>query len=80
MNYGMTLTARESTMLLGILDDLLRKPYNEINQWLGSETIVDMATLAHKMRYNDYCIEHDKHYEDLTEDDFLSDYYDRYEE
>lgn len=79
MKNGMTLTAREATMLLGILEDLQRKPMNELNKWMGSQTIKQMGELAHRMRYNDYCVEHHMSVDEMTEDDYMRDYYDRYE-
>lgn len=79
MKNGMVLTAREATMILGILQDLQMKPAKELNTLLGSRTIEEMGVLAHKMRYNDYCVEHHMTVDEMTEDDYMRDYYDRYE-
>lgn len=79
MKNGMVLTAREATMILGILQDLQMKPAKELNTLLGSRTIEEMGILAHKMRYNDYCVEHHMTVDEMTEDDYMRDYYDRYE-
>lgn len=79
MKNGMVLTAREATMILGILQDLQMKPAKELNTLLGSRTIEEMRVLVHKMRYNDYCVEHHMTVDEMTEYDYMRDYYDRYE-
>ena len=43
----------------------------ELNKFLGSTTIVEMMTLANKMRYAEYCERHGIAYEDMTDEDFV---------
>ena len=52
--------------------ELLKKPYSELNCFLGSLTIKEMQTLHSKLRYEQYCDERSMNYEDMTEDDFIS--------
>ena len=43
----------------------------ELNKFLGSTTIVEMMTLANKMRYAEYYERHGIAYEDMTDEDFV---------
>lgn len=65
------LTEREKITVLAVFEDLLMKPYSELNTFIGSMTISDMQKLYLKLKYEDYCREHNIVYEDMTEDDFI---------
>ena len=65
---------------------MLKKPYSELNCFLGSITIKEMQKLYSKLRYEQYCDDRGIKYEDMTEDDFISaeedranEYYNDYE-
>lgn len=70
----MTLTENEKRTVLAVFDSLIRKPYSELNTFLGSRTIQEMGRLFLKMKYDDYCNEHGIAYEDMTEEDFIDEY------
>lgn len=76
MKNGMVLTAREATMVLGVLSELQYR--KDVRAWIGSLTLDEISSLVHKMEFNDYCIEYGKNIEDLTEDDYLRHYEDKY--
>ena len=76
MDNGMMLTAREATMVLGVLCELQYR--KDVRTWIGSLTLDEISNLVHKMEFNDYCIEHGKNIEDLTEDDYLRHYEDKW--
>lgn len=67
----MNLTANEKKTVLAVFTALMEKPYNELNNFLGSLTIQDMQELASKLRYEGYCERHGIRYEDMTDDDFM---------
>jgi hypothetical protein len=66
----MNLTANEKRIVLAVFTELLKKPYKELNSFLGSLTIYQMQELASKLRYEGYCERHGIRYEDMTDDDF----------
>lgn len=68
----MTLTENEKRTVKAVFSELLKKPYSEINCFLGSLTIEEMQILYSKLRYEHYCDEHGIKYEDMTEDDFIA--------
>lgn len=68
----MKLTAAEKRTVKAVFGELLKKPYSELNCFLGSLTIKEMQTLYSKLRYEQYCDERSMNYEDMTEDDFIS--------
>lgn len=70
----MDLTAKEKATVLAVFDDLLRKPYSELNTFIGSETIKDMRKLYHELKYEWYCDKYNIRYEDMTDDDFFRAY------
>lgn len=70
----MNLTASEKKTVRAVFFELLRKPYKELNTFLGSLTIEDMQKLYDKLNMEDYCELHNIAYEDLTEDDRLNKY------
>ena len=67
----MKLTENEKRTIKAVFGELLKKPYSELNSFLGSITIEEMQTLYLKLRYEQYCDEHSMNYEDMTEDDFI---------
>ena len=75
----MTLSERELDVVTAVLDDLLRKPYGELNTFIGSETIKDMAELYGKLRHRHYCERHGIAYEDMDEFDFEREYSEEWE-
>ena len=68
----MKLTANEKRTVKAVFGELLKKPYSELNCFLGSLTIEEMQKLYSKLRYEQYCDERGINYEDMTEDDFIS--------
>lgn len=68
----MKLTTNEKRTVKAVFDELLKKPYSELNCFLGSLTIKEMQTLYSKLRYEQYCDGHGINYENMTEDDFIS--------
>lgn len=67
----MKLTANEKRTVREVFSELLKKPYSELNCFLGSITIKEMQTLYCKLRYEQYCDDRGINYEDMTEDDFI---------
>ena len=74
----MILTNKEVRTLKAVLYDLVTTfQDDELNRFMGSETIKDMKALQQKLYYTDYCEEHGIAYEDMTEDDFIREYEER---
>lgn len=67
----MTLTWEEKRTVRDVFGEMLRKPYDELNSYLGLVTIKEMQRLYNKLSYEDYCEERGIRYEDMTEDDFI---------
>lgn len=52
---------------------LMKLPYDELNSFLGSMTICDMAELYTALKHERYCVEHNlSSWREMTEDDYLS--------
>lgn len=68
----MKLTADEKRTVKAVFGELLKKPYSELNCFLGSLTIKEMQRLYSKLRYEQYCDDHGIKYEDMIEDDFIA--------
>ena len=68
----MKLTTNEKRTVKGVFGELIKKPYSELNSFLGSITIKEMQKLYSKLRYEQYCDDRGIKYEDMTEDDFIS--------
>ena len=68
----MELTSDEKRTVKAVFSELLKKPYSELNCFIGSLTIKEMQKLYSKLRYEEYCDERGINYEDMTEDDFIS--------
>lgn len=77
MDYAVHLTQNEKRTICAVFGELLRKPYNELNTFLGSLTIEEMQKLYSKLHYEDYCIRHEIRYEDMTEADFEQEWHER---
>lgn len=76
---GMTLTREELNTVFCVFYDLKTLKYDELNSFIGSETIKRMNNLCSKIHANDYCIEHGITFEDMTEDDWMSLYHEEYD-
>lgn len=70
MDYTVKLTQNDKRTICAVFGELIRKPYSELNTFLGSQTIKEMSELYSKLHYEDYCIRHKIRYEDMTESDF----------
>lgn len=68
------MTDNEKRTVLAVFGELLKKPYDELNTFLGSLTIEEMQRLYHRLKYEPYCDRHGIKYEDMTEDDFIQAY------
>lgn len=76
----MILNERELNIVEAVINDLrMHFTESELNTFIGSETIKEMATLANKLHYREYCEEHGIKYEDMTEDDFMQAYEEEWE-
>ena len=67
----MNLTPKEKSTVKAVFAELLNKPYCELNNFLGHITIVEMAKLYYKLRYEKYCEDRGIRFEDMTGTDFL---------
>lgn len=67
----MTLTENEKRIVKAVFRELLNRPYDEINNYLGHNTIMEMYQLFKKLKYEQYCEDRGISYEDMTEDDFI---------
>lgn len=63
-------TQDEMGTVLAVFSSLAEKDYEELNTFLGSETINRMQVLLSKIRHHDWCEEHGIKFEDMTERDF----------
>lgn len=52
---------------------------DELNKFLGSETINNMVTLENKLCFREFCERKGKAYEELTDEDFDEYYTEKYE-
>lgn len=75
----MTLTDREKRLVTGVLEELLRLKYDDLNKMFGSLTIEDMHKLYSKLQTEDYCKRAGVKYEDLDEFDWENIYRERWE-
>lgn len=69
---NMVFTPDQIRTIFTVLGELWKKPYAELNEYLGSETIYKMRDLYHRMRYAGYCEEHHIRYEDMDIEDFVN--------
>lgn len=65
----MKFTEQQERLIFVVLDEILRKPYDEINTTFGTRTIAEMKDLHDRMKYDDYCKRNGVKYENLTDDD-----------
>ena len=75
---NMKLTAAEMRTIEAVICEVARMPYSQMNTFLGSMTCKEVAALAHKFQYADYCERHGVEYEDMTADDFEQAYMEMY--
>lgn len=69
----------EKKVVLEVFGELLKKPYHELNTFLGSVTIDEMQKIYSRLKYEDYCKEHGiSSYEEMTEEDFIQYYEEKY--
>ena len=68
------MTDQEKRTVLAAFHELLKRPYDELNTFLGSLTISEMEKLYSKLKYEGYCKDHGITYEEMTEDDFIQAY------
>lgn len=69
-------TERELNVIQHVMAESL---YSEARKNWGSETIKYMMEIHNKLRMRDYCERHNVKYEDLTDEDYEAEYYERYE-
>ena len=72
------MTDQEKRTVCAVFHELLKKPYAELNTFLGSLTIEEMQRLYGKLKYEDYCKAHEIAYEEMTWDDFIQAYEEGY--
>lgn len=72
------MTKEEQRTVLAVFEELVKMPYSDLNKFLGSTTIQEMAELYNKLRYADYCEEHGIEYEEMTDEDFEQYYNEKY--
>ena len=68
------MTQEDKNVVKAVFGELLRKPYNELNTFLGSYTIAEMGRVYSKLHHEPYCERHGIKFEDMTEDDFMLEY------
>lgn len=73
------MTKNEKRTVMAVFGSLMEKKDSELNTFLGSVTITEMKKLYSKLYYEDYCKRNGIRYEDMTEEDFVSEYLERYE-
>lgn len=69
---GTKLTENEKRTVKAVFGELLKKPYSELNCFLGCLTIDEMQKLYLKLRHEQYCDNRGINFEDMTEDDFIA--------
>lgn len=77
MKHDITLSGRESASVLDILNQILYHPDEAI--CVGSEQRKTLATVAFRMTHNDWATDHNMTVDEMTEEDFVSEYLDLYE-
>ena len=71
----------EKRVILEVFGELLKRPYRELNTFLGSLTISEMAEIYERLYHEDYCKAHGiSDWHEMTEDDFIQEYEDMYAE
>ena len=64
----MEFTDNEKRTIKATFGELLKKPYSELNCFLGSLTIEEMQ----KLRYKKYCRDNGISYDDMAQEDFIA--------
>ena len=75
----MKLTEEELKTIECALSVLAGMKTNDLRNLCGSILMKDILELEGKFRYRDYCERHGVKFEELTDDDFMREYYERYE-
>ena len=75
----MEFTERQIDVITGVFGELLKMKYDDLNSFLGSETISEMQDMYSRLYYREYCERHGIRYEDMTEADFEQEYAERWE-
>lgn len=77
---GITLTSEENKTVLAVLTDLqMNFTEAELNRFIGSETLKEMARIRGKLRYEWYYDKYGVPYEEMDEDDFERAYFEEME-
>ena len=64
----------EKRIVRAVFSSLLEMDYNDLNKFLGSETIREMTELNSRLSHEGYCIRHGIEVEDMTADDYEAEY------
>ena len=73
-----TINENERKTMVAVFKELMKKPYNELNTFLGSETIEQMQAMAFKWEHAPYARKHDKHVSQMNDADFEQEYAEKY--
>ena len=68
------MTAEEKRVVLAVFGSLVYRNDEDLNRFLGSETIREMQQMYLRLKYEGYCEKHGIKYEDMTVDDFVQAY------
>ena len=69
-----TISENERRTMVAVFNELMKKPYSELNTFLGSETIERMQAMAFKWEHATYAREHGKRVSQMDEADFEQEY------
>lgn len=75
----MNLTANEKRTVRAVFGELVKMRYADLNKVIGSSTIDEMHKLYSKLENEEYCDRHGITYEEMTDDDFINAYFEKYE-
>lgn len=68
----MKFTEQQERLVFIVLDEIIRKPTQELRSMFGTCTIDEIMELYDRMKLDDYCQRHGVEYENLTEDDRMT--------
>lgn len=66
------LTPKEKRTVYEFFAFVLDKPDSELHSFIGSETLSNAKKLFRKLQLEEWCKEHGKRFENMTEDDFMN--------
>lgn len=75
----MELNERQQKIVRAVFEELIYR-CDKVHYMFGSETIEEMADIARRIRHEPYCKRHGIKYEDMTDDDFLREYDEEYDD